>query len=188
MEKSTYKEKDSISSDSQFPIEKINKILADKETDALRKILKTLSTRYDISSQDLTKITDENITIPLSIYSDKNLSMLESTVKYLKEELNMRYSKIGRLLKRDERTIWVTYHNSLKKSNKKTIISDGISIPIKIFSKRRFGILESAVGFLKEDHGLKFSEIARILRKDDRTIWTCYKRLKDKKEQENEAS
>ena len=189
MGSSTYKfENLSNSNNNQSPNE-LNKILTDKKFFELKNILKTLSSKYNLSEDKIAEITqnEENIIIPVSIFSDEKLSMLETSVKYLKDELGLRFSEISRLLNRDERTIWSTYHNSLKKSNSKLIIQESISLPINVLSNRKFSTLEQAVGYLKEVHSLKFSQIAKLLKLDDRTVWTCYNRLKKKREDENEA-
>ena len=47
----------------------------------------------------------------------------------------------------------------------------------KVFSEKRLSVLESVVGYLKEK-GLKNSEIAKFLGKDQRNVWTIYSRYK----------
>ena len=185
----TYGAEDRPNSGSPIALEQLNKILVDSDVTKLKELLKELSLKHNISPDKLASIasSDENITIPTSIYDNSRLSMLESTVKYLKEDLNQKFSSIGRLLNRNERTIWVTYSNASKKSPSRLKIAESISIPINVLSDRRFSILEQATGFLKEEYGLKFSEIGRLLKRDDRTVWTCYSRLKKKREGENEA-
>jgi len=53
--------------------------------------------------------------IPLSIFRDKSLGVLETLVYYLKEEKQLTFHKIALLLNRDDRTIWTTYHRAVKK-------------------------------------------------------------------------
>lgn len=55
-----------------------------------------------------------------------------------------------------------------------------ISIPVAIFDDRRLGVLECLVRYLREKTKLRNSEIAKILNRDDRTIWTVYNRVKQK--------
>ena len=55
-----------------------------------------------------------SINIPSSIFTNRNLSVLESLVWYLKKDLELGFRDIGKLLNRDERTIW-TVHNRAKK-------------------------------------------------------------------------
>ena len=180
----TYRAGDRPDTSSPLAQEKLNKVLADSGLNQLKQLLASLSAKHNLSPQELASIAqdEKNITIPMSIYSDKRLSMLEATVKYLKEELSLRFSAIGKILNRNERTIWVTYSNAKRKSPQRLKISQGISMPVAVLSDRRFSALEQAVGFLKEAYSLRFSEIARILKRDDRTVWTCYFRLKKKRE------
>ena len=54
---------------------------------------------------------------PITILSDRRLSVLESIVLYLKEEFELSYHKIAVLLERDDRTIWTVYQRAKKKQN-----------------------------------------------------------------------
>ncbi len=54
---------------------------------------------------------------PVHILKNRNLSVLESIVIYLKEKLNLSLIKISSLLKRDPSTIWTIYIRALKKKN-----------------------------------------------------------------------
>jgi hypothetical protein len=56
-----------------------------------------------------------------------------------------------------------------------------ISIPISVFKNRKLGMLENAVVFLKEKCKLNYHEIAVLLNRDDRTIWSSYNKAKKKK-------
>ena len=67
---------------------------------------------------------------------------------------------------------------SLKENYKLTdkdfleIIKENILIPISIF--KNSSPLESLVKYLKENIGLSLHEIASLLKRDERTIWTTY--------------
>jgi len=52
--------------------------------------------------------------VPVSVLRDK-LSILEATVVYLKDEYKLSYHEIGKLLQRDERTVWTVYSRAQKK-------------------------------------------------------------------------
>lgn len=65
---------------------------------------------------DLSSIFSVNI--PSHIFKDRNLSVLESIVVFLKDNLNFNYSQIAKLLNRDDRTIWTVYNRSKKKIKK----------------------------------------------------------------------
>ena len=53
--------------------------------------------------------------IPVSILQDRNLSVLENIVSYLKDTFGLAYHKIALLLNRDDRTIWTVYQRAKKK-------------------------------------------------------------------------
>ena len=55
-----------------------------------------------------------------------------------------------------------------------------IMIPISAFSNSNLGIFESAVKFLKEECKMRYSEIAEITGRNQRTIWTSYRKAKEK--------
>jgi hypothetical protein len=56
-----------------------------------------------------------------------------------------------------------------------------ILIPSSIFIDRELAPLEAITEYLKDTEGMSFHEIASLLNRDDRTIWTCYHRAKKKK-------
>jgi hypothetical protein len=56
-----------------------------------------------------------------------------------------------------------------------------IAIPSNIFRDRSLSVLEIIVEYLKEKKKLTYHEIAVLLNRDDRTIWTCYNRAKKKR-------
>ena len=53
--------------------------------------------------------------IPVKILQDRNLSVLENIVSYLKDTFGLAYHKIALLLNRDDRTIWTVYQRAKKK-------------------------------------------------------------------------
>ena len=54
-------------------------------------------------------------------------------------------------------------------------------LPTFIFRDRKVAVLEAIVEYLKDEKKLTYHEIAVMLNRDDRTIWTCYKRAKKKR-------
>jgi len=54
-----------------------------------------------------------------------------------------------------------------------------IKIPVTIFTKR-LGMLESISLYLRDDAGLSFSLIAKLLERDYKTVWTSYNKAKKK--------
>jgi len=61
------------------------------------------------------QIKETRFLIPLRIISEKKFSILESIVVYLKEKFGLNYRQIGKLMHRDERTIWTVYNRGIKK-------------------------------------------------------------------------
>jgi len=55
-----------------------------------------------------------------------------------------------------------------------------VFLPVSIMRNRKLTILESATVYLKEQ-GLRYSEIAKLLDRDQRNIWAIYSRIVRKK-------
>lgn len=56
-----------------------------------------------------------------------------------------------------------------------------LNIPSSIFRDRELSVLEAIVEYFKEKKQMKYSEIAKLLNRDDRTVWTAYQRAKEKR-------
>ena len=59
-------------------------------------------------------------------------------------------------------------------------LTDEINLPITIFTNRKLGMLESAVVYLSEEKKLSFNQIAKLLNRDNRTIWSTYHKASGK--------
>ncbi|KYK27384.1 hypothetical protein AYK26_03940 [Euryarchaeota archaeon SM23-78] len=124
---------------------------------------------------------EDEIYLPVTLFKNR-LTPLQIIVKYLKENLHKTNKQIALLLNRDPKTIWVTYRSVQKKKAfvfEETDIQVDIQVPLSIFRDRRLSILEALVHYLKNLE-MKYSEIARILNKDQRTVWTVHSRAKKK--------
>ena len=115
-------------------------------------------------------LASEEIFIPLSVL--KSHSALQSIVHYLKDAHKLSYVQIARILNRDQRTIWVTYH--AKKID--YTVDDSLMIPVSIIARRNLSVLESIVFYLITAEGLSIIELSRILGKNYQTVRTVYKR------------
>ena len=116
---------------------------------------------------------------PITILN-KKLGVTECLVRYLKDELGWNYKKISSIIKRSEGVVGVMYRNSLKKlSGTLKPTNTTIFVPLSIFSSK-FTVFESIIAYLKEKEELRFSEIAKLTKRDQRTIWTIYNRVKKK--------
>ena len=171
----------------KFSDNQLKKIRKDKSFQILESVFEDLKVKYNLSSSEILRIIEEKtipkeILIPISIFDNEELSCLETIVKYLKEEFNLRFHEIALLLNRDDRTIWATYNFACKKRKLKFFVKDSkFFIPVSVFTNRKFSVLEAIVSYLKSNFNLRYSEIAVLLNRDERNIWTVYNRYKKKK-------
>lgn len=138
-----------------------------------------LKALYDKLKKHIEIIEKNKRNIPLSVFSSE-LSCLETIVKYSKENLKLDLKEISVILGRSSKTIWQAYNSSKKKYPSFLVADDfALTIPISLFKDRRLSILEHIVSELRK-RGMKFSDIARTLKRDPRTIWTVCSRAKKK--------
>ena len=157
-------------------LSKKDKILLEKA----KNLLAPLRKKYEINLDELFEAVEEEITIPAGIFNS-NLTVLESTVKYLKENKNLSLRKISEIIDRDERNVWHIYNQSKKKNSRKLSSSKNkIWIPLSRLCDTNLSALESIVLYLKEELMLANREIATLLCRDSRTIWTVYARARKK--------
>lgn len=121
------------------------------------------------------KLDFEEIIVPSSIFTRK-LSVFEAVVCYLRDNLGLGNKTIARMLGKSDKSIWQAHNNSLKKFKGKLKVEISFFIPISKFKGK--SILENIVCYLKDSCGLNYHEIAVMLKRDDRTIWTVYNRRK----------
>jgi len=150
----------------------------EKET-LIKQLTKAVQEEYGIKRKEILSLIRKEIEIPITIFS-KELGALEALVKYMKENLNMNYKEIANELGRDERTIWTAYHKAIEKQPEPIRIKKfKITIPLSALKRDKLTILESIIIYLKEKE-MKFSEIAELLERDQRNIWTIYSRTTKK--------
>jgi len=158
----------------------------EEESDIFARFNKALSkvqNETNLSKNEILSIFEKKHDdfLPASVFCNRKLGILETVVKFLKEEHDYTLSKIARLLNRDNRTIWSTYDSARKKEPNRLVSgSTEHIIPLKIFSNRKLGALEVLVKYLRENYDLRYSDIACITQRDPRTIWTVYSRAKKK--------
>jgi len=154
------------------------------DSDNLAKVLglinEKLEERYGVNLQSLLSSdekvgkAEEDIEIPLGLFKIANVGAAEILSKYLKDEKGFRFSEIEKLINRNQKTVALNYNNCSVKG-KKIKVEKGEVVPLRIFSDRRLSVLESVVYYLK-NQGRKNFEIAQMLDKDQRNIWTLYSR------------
>jgi hypothetical protein len=119
------------------------------------------------------------LSVPSTIFLNK-LGALEAITKYMKENLGMSYHNIAEILNRDQRTIWTAYNKSKEKQKEQIIVKEtDVFLPVSIFNKK-LTILEAMIVYLKQQ-GLKYTDIAKLLNREQRNIWTIYSKAIKKK-------
>ncbi|MBI2654508.1 hypothetical protein HYX02_06930 [Candidatus Woesearchaeota archaeon] len=172
-------QKKNNNSEIDWVISKFKELSKEEKIELICYFLNELKRQHDVSEHEL--LVKKEIGIPIGVFASDMLSSLESIVKYMKEDLKLKFSKIAKLLNRSNKTIWATYHNVAKKMPSSFgDISREIIIPVSNFADRKFSTLESVVAFIK-DLDYTNHEVALMLRLDDRTIWTVYDRIKNKR-------
>ncbi|MFH1181908.1 MAG: hypothetical protein V1702_03035 [Candidatus Woesearchaeota archaeon] len=143
-----------------------------------------LCTKFGITQEDILEFLKNRkkpSDIPVSIFSNEKLSGFELVCKYLREDCGMRFAEAARILNRDYRTIWASYSSASRKHRGRlSVPASKYFFPITALADRNFSVLEAIVMFMKEQLGLRFSEIAAELYRDQRNIWTVYQRAKAK--------
>ena len=150
-------------------------------------ILHLLKNTYKISDQDLLKLLleaqeklSEKEKFPLNIINEK-LTVLESLVKYLREQKNYTLHECAEILGRNEKNLWHAYHSATQKvPSPLRGEASSIFVPLDIFSDEKLSPQEALVFYLKENEKMTLHMIAKLLFRDDRTIWTAYTRAKQK--------
>lgn len=147
----------------------------------IKKLISTLKEKHNLSHEKTLQLIQQEQSFPVSILN-KKLTVLESAVKYLKEEQSIQLSEISRLLKRDQRNIWHAFDNSKRKHKSKLLVdNNSIQIPAAILANPKLSALESLAAYLKENFSLSYHQIALIIKRDDRTVWTVYNNARKKR-------
>ncbi len=162
-------------------MDKKKRQIIEKEKERIRRIKELLigiKNKYNLSLKELQKLILYDIELfPSSIFTNK-LTVLESIVKYMKEELGLNYHSIGELLNRNEKNIWHTYNNAKRKYQKRLLIEgELIPISLEILRNRKLSPLAAIIQSLSTIQRLSTKEIAKLLRRNYKTIWT----IKNKK-------
>jgi len=157
-------------------LDSLSKLPKEEKISTIRLFLKELGLKQsDFDEKDI-------IQIPASIFT-KKLSSLESIVKYLKENTKQSFKQISILLNRDNKVVWRIYKNSTKKHKQKIIPKRSkYIIPIQILEKGQLTCFEAITLYLKDNYDLSFKDLSTILHRNYKTVWTVYKRGKNKYE------
>ncbi len=155
--------------ESQDPLTK------EKALEQLREAYTTLREAHGLSFEEVLNQLQQpkaEIEIPYTIFSPET-SGLETITKYLKENQELSLKEIARKLNRKYRTVWGAYMASQKKKPQPLIPSPTpYRISLHLFSERKLSVLETLTHHLRTHYRLRYSQIAKLLHRDPRTIWT----------------
>jgi hypothetical protein len=145
---------------------------ADELIAGIGRALEILDRNYGIKPSQALSIAEsrKDAGIPVSIFNSK-LGALESIVKYMREDLLLSYANIGKLLGRNAGPIGVTYRRAVLKMPGKLDSSSEIILPFSILGNDKLSVLECISSYLVKQ-GKDWHEIAKIMHRHDKTIWT----------------
>jgi len=161
------------------------KISKDKAIGELFEQVKQVSLDTEISPEAIVTLLqqfqfkEKQNNIPLCIFNKGKLSPLESTIKYLRENKKLSFIEIGSLINRQAIPIGITYRRAQKKNPLFYKLTSLEVIPVSIFAHAKLSAFEAIVQYLSKQ-GKNLAEIARLLGKDQRTIWTVLHRARRK--------
>ncbi len=127
---------------------------------------------------------DENSaekTVSSTIFCDRRSAPLEAVVVYLHDVKHYTFAAIGKLLNRSAKTTYTSYARAKEKQSTEYAVElnevqrhYAIPIPLTVFHDRVFSSLECLVVYLKETKVMTYRQIAIILNRDERNIWSVY--------------
>lgn len=147
-------------------------------------ITERLKHEYSYSDEEIFSLwnSENAVYVPIVIFSGK-LSPAEALAKFLRENHELGYAEISKLIGRDERAVWANYKRAVKKMPWPFEIANSIMVPASIFNSGK-SILESLVCHLKDARKMKNKNIAKLLNKNPANIWTVHNRAKKKEKNE----
>lgn len=148
--------------------------------DMFSQITERLKQKYNYSDDELLKLwnSENSFLIPVAIFSGK-LSPAEALAKFLKENHDLGYAEISKLIGRDQSAVWTNYKRAAKKMPWPFDIKDSITVPASIFNCDK-SVLEALVSYLKDVKKFRNKKIAQLLNKNPSNIWTVHNRAKKK--------
>ncbi len=148
--------------------------LSTAEIDTIRSILD----KHNLSLEELKFLLSKQ-TVPVSIFKT-GIGPLAALCIYLKDYEKLSLSEIANKLNRDQRTIWATYNKAKQKV--RNLELDSLRVPLSIFQNRRKSIMENLVYHLRSELNMTLKDIAKLLGRNNKTIWCFYSRALKKNE------
>jgi len=147
----------------------------------------TTYTDLDIKpSQQILITVKQDLKVPLTIFSNKK--PFQTLTKWLHDQ-GLSTTIIARMLNRSQQAVWLSISKAKKQQSSTVLTSSkpsrtGLEIPISIFQDRDLSIMEHLVLFLS-NKGFSQSQIASMLDRSLKTIWTWKSRALKKLQAKN---
>lgn len=153
-------------------VKDIIKVLSDEQKLDVLEFLKREVSVYEIDGR---RVVSE-YALPVSVFKH-GLSGLETVCVFLKDVEGLRFSEIGKVLNRSPVTTRLSYRNGRKKYKGKLDVSEkDVRVPVEMFKNRKRSVLTHVVAYLKDVEKMSYKEIAKLMKRDYKTVWTAYKR------------
>jgi hypothetical protein len=161
--------------------------LTDISINELNSILHGMIEKYHLPYDEVLQLLNKtaiehSVSVPVPIFKEKALTHLEALIKYLKDTEKLSYEQISKALHRDNSAVSAIHRKACKKKARPLVAcDDDFCIPLSVFGNRQLSILENLTEYLKDTAKLRYHEIANLIDRDQRTIWTSYMRAKQKR-------
>lgn len=151
-----------------------------KDIERLQNELNLMREKYGLSPSDVLKFFERKDVLPISIFNS-TLSPTETAVKFLRENKGLKFPAIAKLLNKGTTSCWISYRNARKKNpDELDFLPSKYDIPFSKLSSPNLSMLELISSYLKDTYDLSYHEIGKLLKRDERTIWTVCNRAKKK--------
>ena len=155
----------------------MNRVAREKEVREIVTLLNRLpSEKISLLLTALQNLSEKPETIPVSVFSTE-LTAFESACVFLVDEKKLKYKDVAKITKSTPAIVGITYRRAKKKYSGSLPLDSDIIVPFSIFSSH-ITVFEALVLHLRERHTI--SQIAALLNRAYRTIWTVHRRAKVK--------
>ncbi len=154
--------------------------ISPEDLELLKSRIKSLEEKGLSTDEILTLfLSPDTTSFPPTIFSRK-LSPLEAVTKYLHEAIDMDFKAISFQISRSPQALKRAYNNALdKQPTPFKPEQHRHMVPISAL-KANLSILEAVVAYLIDKHSLRYADVAQLLKRDARTVWTVYQRSQEK--------
>ncbi|MBW2970753.1 sigma-70 region 4 domain-containing protein [Candidatus Woesearchaeota archaeon] len=158
----------------------LKELISDSDLAGLQNRIELILKKHGLEKEVKIVVEDENAGfLPNSIFT-KKLGIAESVVKYLRENLELPNMVVGELLHKTANNVAVIYRKATQKQAARFEKLDfEHKVPFEAFSDSRYTTFEAIALFYSQQE-MSLKQIAAILHRDERTIWTTLQRARSK--------